>query len=232
MLINLRKITMADQPKLMRWRQQPDVTKYMYTDPKITLDGQCRWFTQLQEDLTREAWIIQCDGVDIGFFNFYDIDRVNCHAGWGYYIAEPGYQGKGVGKSVECSAYDHAFNVLGMNKVWAEVFDWNDKVIQIHKYLGCKIEANLPQHIFKNGEYHDLTRVCMLREWWANSQIGYIKATFYRKNGDRVCEQLCRDCVEWTIIPGNEYCRVFWDGTDFGKDELNWCKEFKSRNET
>jgi UDP-4-amino-4,6-dideoxy-N-acetyl-beta-L-altrosamine N-acetyltransferase len=166
--IRLRNITLADQPLLMRWRMLPEVTKFMYTDPVITLPDQERWFAHLLTDKTKRAWIIEVDGVDIGFFNFYAIDAVNRSCGWGYYIEEDGYQGKGIGKAVECAAYDYAFGVLGMNKAWAEVFDWNWKVVEIHQRMGCKIEARYPQHIFKSGRFYDVTRVCMLKEWWVD----------------------------------------------------------------
>lgn len=202
MIINLRKITLEDQPMLMRWRQQPDVTRYMYTDPVLDMDHQLAWWHSVSQDPTRRQWIIQVDGVDIGFFNFYDIDRKNLHCGWGYYIAADGYQGKGIGKAVECSAYDYAFNELGMNKAWADVFDWNAKVIAIHLHMGCQLEAHFFDHIMKNDRHEGITRVCMLRSWWEAKKPEYTKAAFeYHK---------CTDCFNLVTEP-NRHCVVFWD---------------------
>lgn len=179
MEIKCRKITVDDLYKLMYWRTNPEVTKYMYSDPTLDIVKQLSWFEHTNNDPTKRQWIIRVDGVDIGFFNFYEIDRVNQKCGWGYYIAEDGYQGKGIGKAVECSAYDYAFEVICMNKAWAEVFDWNSKVIEIHKHMGCVVEANFPQHIYKHGQFHDITRVCMLAEkWLTQDKPQYMKVEF------------------------------------------------------
>ena len=35
-----RKIQEKDLEKLMQWRMRPDITKYMNTDPKLTIEGQ------------------------------------------------------------------------------------------------------------------------------------------------------------------------------------------------
>jgi RimJ/RimL family protein N-acetyltransferase len=151
----------------------------MYTDPKLDIGKQIAWLNRVELDPSKKQWIIVVDGVDIGFFNFYDIDWVNRKCGWGYYIGEDGYQGKGIGKAVECSAYDYAFVILSMNKAWAEVFDWNSKVIEIHKHMGCLVEANYPQEIYKDGLFHDITRVCMLKNmWYAQKKPEYVKVSF------------------------------------------------------
>ncbi len=36
----LRKISENDLEMIMKWRMMPEVTKYMYTDPQLTIDGQ------------------------------------------------------------------------------------------------------------------------------------------------------------------------------------------------
>lgn len=38
MSLELRKIKRDDLEMIMNWRMDPDVTKYMYTDPKLSIE--------------------------------------------------------------------------------------------------------------------------------------------------------------------------------------------------
>lgn len=40
MSVTLRKVTEGDLEQIMRWRMDPEITRYMNTDPKLTLEGQ------------------------------------------------------------------------------------------------------------------------------------------------------------------------------------------------
>ena len=46
--ITLRAITKKDLEKIMHWRMDPDITRYMNTDPKLTLEGQKKWFSSIE----------------------------------------------------------------------------------------------------------------------------------------------------------------------------------------
>ena len=45
-----RKIKEEDLEMIMNWRMSPEVTKYMTTDPKLTLDGQKKWLRKINEN--------------------------------------------------------------------------------------------------------------------------------------------------------------------------------------
>ena len=46
MSVTLRKVTEGDLEQIMRWRMDPEITRYMNTDPKLTLEGQKKWFAK------------------------------------------------------------------------------------------------------------------------------------------------------------------------------------------
>ena len=50
MSVTLRKVTEGDLEQIMRWRMDPEITRYMNTDPKLTLEGQKKWFAKVQQD--------------------------------------------------------------------------------------------------------------------------------------------------------------------------------------
>ena len=51
MSIHLREIREEDLELIMQWRMDPDITRYMNTDPKLTPEGQRKWFRA-----RREVW--------------------------------------------------------------------------------------------------------------------------------------------------------------------------------
>ena len=62
MSVTLRKVTEGDLEQIMRWRMDPEITRYMNTDPKLTLEGQKKWFAKVQQDPDVSYWIIEIDG--------------------------------------------------------------------------------------------------------------------------------------------------------------------------
>ncbi len=62
---------------------------------------------------------------------------------------------------------------MKFNKLCCEVFEFNDKVVKIHEKFGSKIEGVLKEHIFKNGAYHNVVRMAILRDEWYAIRDGY-----------------------------------------------------------
>ncbi|PTV93027.1 hypothetical protein C8C76_1568 [Halanaerobium saccharolyticum] len=166
MKIKLRKIKEDDLEMIMNWRMDPNITKYMYTDPDITLEEQKKWFKKVSNDDTCLYWVINADGEDIGLINLYEIDNKNQRCGWAYYIANLDYRGKGLAKSLELNLYKFVFETLKLNKLWCEVFSFNNKVVRLHKIYGSEVEGVLKEHIYKNGEFHDIVKMSILKEKW------------------------------------------------------------------
>lgn len=166
MVLLLRKITEDDLERIMNWRMIPEVTRYMYTDPQLTIEDQKRWFKIISQDDTSRYWIVQAGQVSIGVVSITQVDTRNQHCCWGHYIAEPSFRGKGLWKIIECNIYDYVFDHLKLNKLWCEVFTFNEKAIAIHQKLGSEVEGILKQHIYKNGVFHDVARIGITKDKW------------------------------------------------------------------
>lgn len=162
----LRRISADDLEMIMKWRTMPEVTKYMYTDPQLTMEEQKRWFRRIISSEEEIYWIIQMDGVDIGLINITDIDPVNRRCDWAYYIADTSFRGRGIATQLECNIYDYAFDKLKLHKVCCEVFCFNEKVISIHQKFGAVIEGTRREHICKNGQYLDIVQMGITKETW------------------------------------------------------------------
>jgi UDP-4-amino-4,6-dideoxy-N-acetyl-beta-L-altrosamine N-acetyltransferase len=167
MTVKLRQVQEEDLEMIMNWRMLPEVTKYMYTNPELTIEKQKIWYEKSLVSDTEKYWIIQLeDGADVGLLSLNFIDKHNKQCAWAYYIADMRARGKGLGRILECNIYDYVFENMNLNKLWCEVFKFNDKVISIHEKFGSKIEGEFKDHILKNGEYHDVVRLAIRKKEW------------------------------------------------------------------
>jgi len=173
MNLKLRRINDNDLEVIMKWRMMPEVTKYMYTDPQLTVDTQRQWFSKIMSSEKDIYWIIQIDNVDIGLISITNIDFENGRCDWAYYIADISFRGRGVATQLECNIYDYIFDRLKLHKACCEVFCFNEKVSLIHQKLGAVIEGIRKGHICKNGHYFDIVQMGINGDIWHSIKKNY-----------------------------------------------------------
>ncbi len=181
MKLHFRNIKEDDLEMILAWRTNPEVTRYMFTDPDLSLENQRRWFERIAADQSRLDWIINADGEDVGLVSLVHIDTVNRRCDVGHYLGAPNARGKGIGKAVELNILAYVFETLKLNKFCAEVLAFNEKAIRLHQKCGSKIEGRRRRHIFKNNDYHDVVEVGILRQEWereVKDRIEFTRATF------------------------------------------------------
>lgn len=178
--VSVRRIQDADLENIMNWRMKPEVTRYMNTDPKLTLDGQRKWFVKLQSDETVDYWIIVIDGEPAGVINLADLDDPNGQVGWAYYIAVDHLKSFETAISLEMSLYDYVFDHLKKKSIIANVFSANKGVIALHKLCGCEFLEEKKEFIEKNGIKYDMTFQIMTVERWRTirEKMHYQKVKF------------------------------------------------------
>lgn len=162
----LRPIQENELEMIMNWRMMPEITKFMYTDPQLTLEAQKNWFYSLQKRNDIIVFMIEVDKTPCGILNITDIDFTNKRCSWGYYIAVKEKRSLPLAMSLEWNLYDYVFDVLGLNKLEGEIFSFNKAVLRIHQMCGSEIEGVLKQHIYKNNQFYDVTVTGILKEQW------------------------------------------------------------------
>ncbi len=84
----------------------------------------------------------------------------------GAVIGEKAYWGKGYGSEAKKLLLDYAFNELNLRKICSGALAFNGRSQAYSKKCGYEVEGVLKQHIFKNGEYHDLVQLAVFKEQW------------------------------------------------------------------
>ncbi|MBD5528334.1 MAG: GNAT family N-acetyltransferase [Lachnospiraceae bacterium] len=164
--VTLRKIRETDLETIMHWRMDPEITRYMNTDPKLTLEGQRKWLAAVESNPDLRYWMILVDGQEAGVINLTGLTREDGVLGWAYYVGEKRLRSLKTAVSLEMSLYDYIFDSLHKEALISDVFSLNRGVIQLHLLCGCEIMEEKKSHVCKGGKTYDVTFMRMSRERW------------------------------------------------------------------
>ncbi len=166
MSVTLRAITEEDLGDIMRWRMDEEITKYMNTNPKLTLEGQKRWLNSIRENEDVKYWLIQVDQMPAGVINLTGLTNPDGKLGWAYYMGEKRLRSIQTALALEMNMYDYVFGRLNKRAVYGDIFTLNQGVIQLHRLCGCEVVEEKKNHVCKDGVYYDVTFMRMTKERW------------------------------------------------------------------
>ncbi len=170
--VTLRGIREEDLETIMNWRMDPEITRYMNTDPQLTLEGQKKWLAAIQGNSDVRYWMILVDGREAGVINLTGLTREDGVLGWAYYMGEKKLRSLKTALALEMSLYDYIFDTLHKEALVSDVFSLNRGVIQLHLLCGCQVVEEKKAHVCKNNVCYDVTFLHMTRERWQQAREG------------------------------------------------------------
>jgi ribosomal-protein-alanine N-acetyltransferase len=159
--IRLTEHRQSDQDALIEFLNEPDIYARTLRIPfPYTIADAEQWFA-LVEKLTEQNgqpvnWAIRNDadklfgGVGL---ESPGLDRSH-RAEIGYWLAKP-FWGRGIMTAVVKAVCRHAFENLGLRKITAQVFSFNDASSRVVEKCGFSQEGYLRQHYLKDGQFID-----------------------------------------------------------------------------
>jgi UDP-4-amino-4,6-dideoxy-N-acetyl-beta-L-altrosamine N-acetyltransferase len=173
-MIRLRAFEDADAERLLRWRNDPEVSRWMYDSHRVTPDEHARWFDRVRHDEPDHRYrVVELDGVASGTSNLTQIDPTRRSCTWGGYIA-PASIGRGIGRAALGLALVDAFEALALNRVWIEVLSDNDRALHLYESTGFTREALLRQLVWRDERPADVVGLSMLQSEWHELRTGVI----------------------------------------------------------
>jgi UDP-4-amino-4,6-dideoxy-N-acetyl-beta-L-altrosamine N-acetyltransferase len=163
-LVDIQKELHAEL--LHRWRQQPDVARFMFSQKPISWTDHLRWLETLEHDPSRKHWIITFNRLPVGSAYLTEIDASHSRTMSGLYLAHAEVRGHGVGAAAENLMLTYAFNYLGLEKVSCEIANTNESSLRMHKQVGFLPEGVFRRHVKLNGAWTDVHRLAILRDDW------------------------------------------------------------------
>ncbi len=170
-MLKFIKVRESHLEQILKWRTQPEVTRYMFTDVEYDMDRQRAWFQRISADRTCRYWLISFQDRPIGLVSFNDIDERNRRCSWAYYIGESEY--RLIGGMIAPYVYRYGFGRLKLRKITGEVMAGNENVRRMHRLQGCREVGFYRDHIYKYGAFHDVYLYEILDEDWERLQGRY-----------------------------------------------------------
>ncbi|WP_236744073.1 UDP-4-amino-4,6-dideoxy-N-acetyl-beta-L-altrosamine N-acetyltransferase [Marinobacter similis] len=166
----LRPMTAADLETVFRWRNDPQIRRFMYTTHQLEWTEHCAWFERTLSTGGAHLLIYQSDQTPLGFVNI-SCKRSKGVADWGFYLAPEAPVG--TGRSLGAAVLRFSFDSLRLHKLCGEVLSFNERSIRFHQRLGFTQEGRLREQHFDGDRYHDIVCFGLLKsEWQAFSQRG------------------------------------------------------------
>lgn len=159
MEISLRPIKFSDSENIVKWRNNPDVKKNLYSQDNITINQQHDYFHKFIETKKIYQFVIIADGVECGTTFLKNIDTVNKSAEFGIFIGEESYRGKGIGTVATQKTIKLGFEELCLRSINLTVFSDNLGAIRSYEKAGFVVARNDIERILGNGNIVSVTEM-------------------------------------------------------------------------
>jgi len=167
---------MANAEKLNQWQNDAELSYYDDDGPEhnepVSLDRTKRYLERISnvsdsDDIIRFA--IHSNTELIGFCMIAFIDKHNRSCKVGITIGEKQEWGQGLGREALEAMVAYCFSDLGMNRIGAEIFDFNARSLRLFSGQGFRQEGRIRQAIYKRGQFCDEIVMGLLRNEWERS---------------------------------------------------------------
>jgi RimJ/RimL family protein N-acetyltransferase len=169
--IRLRADERSDLPKFVEWLNDPDVTAHLLMNLPLSLAGEEQWFENMlkgpREEQPLAIEIKEDDGWRlVGNCSFMDINSAVRCAEVGLFIGDKSCWNKGYGTEVMRLLLRHGFGTLNLNRIFLRVDEDNYGGIRAYEKAGFLLEGRERMGGYRNGKYHDILRMSVLRSEW------------------------------------------------------------------
>ena len=168
--VTIRPVTEADTDRIIAWRNAPSVMAHFIYRTPLTRKAHLNWLHNRVETGEVAQFVIYDGETAVGSVYLRDIDRNNQKCEYGIFIGDEDCRGKGIGTAAAKLALAHAFEELGLNRVYLRVFADNLGAIKSYKKAGFRYEGTFRQDVMIDGVGEDIVFMAILREDWKKGE--------------------------------------------------------------
>lgn len=164
--IKLRKLTIEDHLIYNEWRNDPEVMQS--TSPYLDLYSLSETHSFIEMILNQDnakGYIIETldNHKAIGIISIINIDYKNRNAELIIDIGDKTMWNKGIGTEAIELILNIVFNEMNLHRLFLQVFAFNDSAIALYSKLGFTKEGQLREALYRNGKYHDIINMSILK---------------------------------------------------------------------
>ncbi len=174
MPIFFRKVTVDDAEMLLKWRQDPEITRFLYTDIDHGVSEQREWIKSCDAREDFYHFVMCFDDRPIGYLSFADYDRQNRRCSTGQYVYEQDDRRR-YGGLLHTYIMDYGFYKLDCHKIVNSFMAVNERIVKIQEILKYRHVGLYKDHIYKHDRYYDMHVFELLRSEWATHRRLYTR---------------------------------------------------------
>lgn len=163
----LRPLLKADLSYLIRWINDPRVTKFLRAYWPAMEAKEESWIDDLAKSKTDLVLVITIeDGTPIGVIGLHQISWHDRTAVTGSFIGEPEYWSKGYGSEAKMLLLHYAFHTLNLRKICSSVIAFNKRSYGCLVKCGYRREGRQRAQHFCLGRYWDEIFLAVYQKTW------------------------------------------------------------------
>jgi RimJ/RimL family protein N-acetyltransferase len=172
--VYLRAAERSDIPTFVRWFTDRRTTATLLMSSPMGLASEERWFDRMLDAHGKESWsFVICRREDdraVGGIDLHDVNLRNGSASLGIAIGDPDDTGRGYGGDAIRALLGFGFGQLRLERIELDVYDFNERARRVYERVGFQHEGTLRRALFRDGAFHDVHRMAILRgEWTAEA---------------------------------------------------------------
>lgn len=156
---NIKLIALNEEHKesILIWVNNPRLKDLTGTIYPISDLEHSKWFDNNRVSNTEKTYGI-LDGEDkfIGLVGLKKMDFISRNAELFIYIGNERKRGQGLGRDALNTLVRFSFDGINLHKLYLSVFEYNEEAVGLYKSIGFKKEGVLKEHLFRNGNYHNV----------------------------------------------------------------------------
>lgn len=160
--IRLRPLEREDLYFVHQLDNNASVMRYWFEEPYETFTELSSLYDEHIHDQRERRFVVECMGEQAGLVELVEIDHVHRRAEFQIIVA-PEHQGKGIASQATRLAMEYGFSVLNLYKIYLIVDKKNHVARRIYEKQGFRVEGELRHEFFINGQYRDVTRMCLFQ---------------------------------------------------------------------
>lgn len=169
-VVGLRSIEKEDLSILRDWRNTDSFRKNFREFRELSMRNQELWHEKMISSSTDFMFIIERidDKIPLGACGLLYANWIIRSADYSFYI---GYQDayiddEGYAEEASRLLINYGFNNLNLNKIWMELYEFDNRKLTFFEKLGFKVDGRLRDNCYEDGRYHDSFLISILKREW------------------------------------------------------------------
>ena len=168
--VYLRAGERRDVPMFVRWFTDLRTTRTLLMSSPIGEAAEERWFEQTLDAHGRDRWFfVICrreDDRPVGSIDLHEVNLRSGSASLGIAIGDPDDTAHGYGGDALRTLLGFGFDQLRLERIELDVYDFNERARRLYERVGFVHEGTLRRALFRDGAFHDVHRMAILRDEW------------------------------------------------------------------